>query len=353
MQTRTVLRATLAASTALALAACGGRGSGADDSDNGEAAAEGGGEESITLTIGHSQAATVPMNQGAERFKELVDEGSDGRITVEVYPAEELGSEPEMMEGLTMGNVRIAIVATAVAADTCPELGVYALPYILEGESDRDQYANLQELTGSDWNAGIVEACAEDTGYRVIDNAWWYGNRNLTTAGTEVSEPGDMSGLVIRTPPADLHTMAIQDFGAEAVPMPFSEVYSALDTGVIDGQENPISTIYQNALYEVQDNLTLTRHMTQNQTVLMDEEFFSGLSEEDQELILTSIRDAGEFQSDLQLTTNEEELELLREEGMNVVTPDIEPFRAATEASVDEHLSGLDMSRDQITELQN
>src|SRR5690606_125368 len=146
VQTTRALQVAVAASTALALTACGGRGSGQEDQGTAD-----GGAESYTLTIGHSQAATVPMNQGAERFKELVEEGSEGRITVEVYPAEELGSEAEMMEGLTMGNVRVAIVATAVAADTCPELGVYALPYILEGEGDRDQYENLQTLTQSDW----------------------------------------------------------------------------------------------------------------------------------------------------------------------------------------------------------
>lgn len=350
MTTKRLLTTAVALTAALTLAACGGRGSGADsggdDNGNGDSGQE------ITLTIGHSQAPTVPMNQGAERFKELVEEGSDGRITVEVYPAEELGSEPEMMEGLQMGNVRVAIVATAVAADTCAPLGVYALPYIIEGETDRDQYENLQTLTDSDWNQQLIDDCLDESGYLVIDNSWWYGNRNLTTS-TEVNTPDDMSGLIIRTPPADLHTMGIRDFGAEAVPMPFSEVYSALDTGVIDGQENPISTIYQNTLYEVQDYLALTRHMTQSQTVVMNGEFFDELTEEDQQLVLDSIREAGTFQSDLQLTTNEDELVLLEEEGMTVTTPDLAEFRAATDDSVDAHLEGLGMNRDEITSLQD
>lgn len=349
MRTRKLLLAATVTSTALVLAACGARGAGVD---TGEGSSDAAGE-SYTLTIGHSQAATVPMNEGALRFKEILEEESDGRITVEVYPAEELGSEPEMMEGLMMGNVHLAIVATAVAADTCPALGAYALPYIIEGETERDQYDNLKQLTDSDWNQQIIEECSEDAGYKVVDNSWWYGNRNVTTTKTEVNAPGDLSGLIIRTPPADLHTMGITDFGAEATPMPFSEVYSALDTGVIDGQENPISTIYQNTLYEVQDHLSLTQHMTQNQAVIMDSEFFDSLSTEDQELILTSIEDAGRHQSDLQLNQNEEQLEKLKEAGMAVTEPDLSAFRDATAASVDEHLESLDMARDQIVELQN
>lgn len=352
MTTKKMLTMGVALSAVLMLAACGGRGAGVESEDAGDGDDATGGGESIVLTIGHSQAPTVPMNEGAKRFKELVEDGSDGRITVEVYPAEELGSEPEMMEGLEMGNVRVAIVATAVAADTCAALGAYALPYILEGETDRDQYENLQTLTDSDWNAGIIDDCLAESGYRVIDNSWWYGNRNLTSS-TEVNSPEDMNGLIIRTPPADLHTMAILDFGAEAVPMPFSEVYSALDTGVIDGQENPISTIYQNTLFEVQDYLALTKHMTQSQTVMMNGEFFDELSDEDQQLVLDSIREAGVFQSDLQLTTNEEELELLKEEGMTVTEPDLAQFRAATEESVDAHLEELGMTRDEIVALQD
>lgn len=346
MHRRSVIIGAFIAAGAIALTGCAERGSGV--SGGGDDAAG----DSYTLTIGHSVAATAPVNLGSMRFKELVEEASDGRITVEVYPAEEIGSEPELMEGLSLGNVSIALVATAVAADTCPALGVYALPYILEGENDREQYESLRNLTGSEFNEAIIEECEASSGNLVIDNSWWYGNRNLTTGAREVNVPGDMSGLIIRTPPADLHTMAISAFGAETLPMPFSEVYTALDTGVIDGQENPISTIYQNALYEVQDHLSLTNHMTQNQTLVMNADFFRGLSEEDQDLILSAIDEAGQYQSDLQLTTNEEELELLRESGMVVTEPDLTPFKAAVEERVEQHLAGLDMTRADIVEMQ-
>lgn len=333
---------------ALALAGCAGRGAGTEG--GGDAAAEG---EEFTITLGHSVAASAPVNLGSLRFKEIVEEESDGRITVEVFPAEEIGSEPELVEGLTLGNVQIALVATALAADSCPSLGVYALPYIIQGDTDRDQYENLRKITESDFNQDLIDQCEQDTGLRVLDNSWWYGNRNLTTADREVNVPGDMAGLIIRTPPADLHTLAIQAFGAETLPMAFSEVYTALDTGVIDGQENPISTIYQNALFEVQDNLSLTRHMTQNQTLLMDAAWFDGLSEDDQELIQSAIDEAGQYQSDLQLTTNEEELEELRASGMTVTEPDLAPFRAAVEARVAEVLSDLGIDAQTIADLQS
>lgn len=348
MHRRTAIITALLAAGALVLTGCTDRGSGIPD--GGEPAGDS--EKSYTLTIGHSVAATAPVNLGAIKFKELVEEASEGRITVEVYPAEEIGSEPELMEGLALGNVSIALVATAVAADTCPALGVYALPYILEGDDDRAQYESLRKLTSSEFNQQIKDECEQSSGNIVIDNSWWYGNRNLTTGDREVKVPEDTRGLIIRTPPADLHTMAIKAFGAETMPMPFSEVYTALDTGVIDGQENPISTIYQNALYEVQDHLTLTRHMTQNQALLMNADFFHSLSEADQELILSAIDEAGQYQSDLQLTTNEKELELLRERGMNIVTPDIAPFKASVESAVEAHLAKLGLNRQQIVDMQ-
>lgn len=329
----------------LVLTGCAGRGAGVDDSAD---QADG---EKITITIRHSVAATAPVNLGSLRFKELVEEKSDGRITVEVFPAEEIGSEPELMEGLSLGNVQIALVATAVAADVCPELGIFALPYILEGDDDRAQYESLRKLTSSEWNQDAIAKCAEESGNLVVDNSWWYGNRNLTS-NVEVTEPGNLSGLIIRTPPADLHTLAIKAFGAEALPMPFSEVYTALDTGVIDGQENPISTIYQNAFFEVQDYLSLTKHMTQNQALVMNAEFFDGLSEDDQELVRSAIDEAGQYQSDLQLTTNEEELEELKAKGMTVVEPDLAPFRAAVEQPVTDFLAKLGVDLATIKDMQ-
>lgn len=329
---------------ALALTGCVDRGAGVESGGD-----EGG--DSFTITLGHSVAATAPVNLGSLRFKELVEERSDGRITVEVFPAEQIGSEPELMEGLSLGNVQIALVATAVAADVCPELGIFALPYIIEGDTDRDQYESLRNLAASDWNQETIAACAEETGNLVVDNSWWYGNRNLTS-NVAVNTPADLQGLIIRTPPADLHTLAIRAFGAEPLPMPFSEVYSALDTGVIDGQENPISTIYQNAFFEVQDNISLTKHMTQNQALVMNADFFNGMSAEDQELVRTAIDEAGQYQSDLQLTTNEEELEELRTEGMNVVEPDLAAFRAAVEQPVADFLANLGVDAATISELQ-
>jgi len=335
----------VASVAALTLTGCVDRGAGVD---GGGAAGDG---DSFTITIGHSVAATAPVNLGALRFKELVEESSDGRITVEVFPAEQIGSEPELMEGLSLGNVQIALVSTAVAADVCPEMGIYALPYILEGETDRDQYESLRKLTGSDWNQETIAACADATGNLVVDNSWWYGNRNLTS-NVAINAPADLQGLIIRTPPADLHTLAIRAFGAEPLPMAFSEVYSALDTGVIDGQENPISTIYQNAFFEVQDYISLTKHMTQNQALVMNAEYFEAMSAEDQELVRSAIDEAGQYQSDLQLTTNEEELEKLRDEGMNVVEPDLAPFRAAVVDAVADFLAGLNIEASTIKDLQ-
>jgi tripartite ATP-independent transporter DctP family solute receptor len=269
------------AALALALAACTSPESAASGPSSGD---------TYSLVIAHAGVTSEPVHAGAVKFAELVEEYSDGRITAEVFPDSQLGGAMDALEGLSLGTVHVTMVGGAEVADFCPAVGVYSLPYVLPGEGEAEQYDNLRRATDSDFNRELLDQCAAESDLRVIDNSWWYGNRH-TTSNRAIETPEDFRGLTIRTPAAELHTAALAAFGAQIVSM--APVYSARETGAIDGQENPASKPIQASLFEVQSHLNLTAHMAQNQNVTMSESFFSSLSEADQEIIRRAVDEAG------------------------------------------------------------
>jgi tripartite ATP-independent transporter DctP family solute receptor len=176
----------------------------------------------------------------------------------------------------------------------------------------------------------LTEELVASTGIRILDMGWVFGRRHLTTGETEVITPADMAGLKIRVQPTEIYLATIEAMGGNPTPMDFKEVYTSLQTGVIDGQENPINVIATRALYEVQDYLMLTGHITQNQTVIVNDQVFQALSPELQEVLVSATRDAGDYQNDLLEQKEAEQLELIKGNGMPVVEPDVEAFREAT-----------------------
>ncbi len=159
---------------------------------------------------------------------------------------------------------------------------------------------------------------------------WLFGQRHLTTRATPVRTPADMADLKIRVQPTEIYLATIEAMGGNPTPMDFKEVYTSLQTGVIDGQENPINVIATRALYEVQDYLMLTGHITQNQTVVINDQVFQSLSPELQEILVTATRDAGDYQNGVLEQQEAEQLEQIKASGMTIVEPDVEAFRVAT-----------------------
>ena len=126
------------------------------------------------------------------------------------------------------------------------------MPYVFKGNTDEEQYPVFLKLARGPIIKEIAEEASKKSGMRSLDMGWWYGTRNLTTKNKEVSKPEDIKGLKIRTVDSPIQKLAMQALGAAVTPMPFAELYSALQMGVVDGQENPINTIYVQKYYEVQ-----------------------------------------------------------------------------------------------------
>jgi tripartite ATP-independent transporter DctP family solute receptor len=288
------------------------------------ALAPAGAQAEQVLRFATLQGAGQPSYDGAVRLAELVAERSNGELKVELFADGQLGTEQESLEGVQFGTIDMFMGSTGAVGRFLPKLEAFAHPYVW-----RDLDHMLAVVRG-EIGEELTEELRAQTGIRILDMGWLFGRRHLTTRETPVQGPADMADLKIRVQPTEIYLATIEAMGGNPTPMDFKEVYTSLQTGVIDGQENPINVIATRALYEVQDYLMLTGHITQNQTVVVNDQVFSALSPELQEVLLSATRDAGDFQNELLEQEEAEQLELIKSKGMQIVEPDVEAFRAAT-----------------------
>lgn len=296
--------------------------------DTSSSAGEG---EALTIRVSHTIGADTPLDQGAHKFKNLVEEASDGDISVSVYPSGQLGTESETISQLRSGDLEVVLASPALISNYHIDASVFGLPYVIEGDNENDQYENLSKLNESDVVMDLNERISDEQNLRILDWSWWYGNRHVTNSVRPIESAADLEGLQIRTPDADIHFAALQALGISPTPMSFGEVYMALQTGAIDGQENPVEVIESSGFYEAQDHLAMTGHLTQGEVFIFSEQVWETLSEDQQEMISEAALEAGRYQSDIALTENSDALSRLQDEhGMEVTYPDLDELREAT-----------------------
>jgi tripartite ATP-independent transporter DctP family solute receptor len=276
------------------------------------------------LRLATLQGEGQPSYAGVKKLAELVDERSNGELKVEVFGDGQLGTEQESVEGVQFGTIDMFMGSTGSVGRFLPKLEAFAHPYVW-----RDLDHMLAVVRGEIGDE-LTEELVTGTGIRIVDMGWLFGRRHLTTRQTEVMTPDDMAGLKIRVQPTEIYLATIEAMGGNPTPMDFKEVYTSLQTGVIDGQENPINVIATRALYEVQDYMMLTGHITQNQTIVINDQVFQSLAPELQEILVNATRDAGDYQNGLLEQQEAEQLELIKANGMQIVEPDVEAFREAT-----------------------
>jgi len=251
-----------AGAAAVTLGACGGN-------DGGDGA---GGGDSLTLTLGHAGSMSDTRQWAAERFAELAEERSDGRITVDVHADATLGTWEEMMDGLQLGTVDI-VVESILATEAYTDLAaVETAPFLYDSD---EQFFAVWE---GDLGAEIKDAITADSGYQLIGDMF-RGSRQLSTKNP-VTSLANLQGLTIRTPSAQTMVDTWNTLGARAEALPFSEVYSALESGVLDAQENPLDLFLHNSFYEVNPHVTDTRHMFANYHFIFWDETFAGYADD-------------------------------------------------------------------------
>ena len=276
-------------------------------------------------------SADTPRVLAAIIFKAFVENWSNGNVLVENFPEGQLGGDRDAIEGVKLGTIQMTCASAGIYATLAPKLGVTSLPYVFKN------FEEVWAFLDSDINKQI-DATLIPEGLRILgyfDN----GFRCLTNSKRPINTVEDVKGLKIRTPENPVLLATINQLGASASPLPWPELYMALQQGAFDGQENPIPLIYTSKLYEVQKYLAIDNHVFDAMPVTINEKFWQGLTEKEQEIVQLAMDYAVLFNRNLVKQRTEQNVALLQAAGMEVTFPDLGPFVQATKSVADEYVN--------------
>lgn len=280
-----------------------------------------GAKAQTTLKWAHVYEVNEPYHSWALWAAEEIKKRTDGRYAIEVYPASSLGKESDINEGLGLGTVDIIYTGQLFAGRFYGPIAIGGAPYMF-----RD-FEHWKKYRDSDLFAELARGYEEETGNHVVALTY-YGERQ-TTSNKPIRTPEDMKGLKIRVPDAPLYKMFPEAVGANATPIAFAEVYLALQTGTVDAQENPLPTIQAKKFYEVQKYISLTGHITDSLLTIVSGQTWSSLDDADKEIFTTVLKEAADKCTQDIVKLQKELTNWFREQGIEVIEVDKEPFRQA------------------------
>ncbi|PMR71102.1 TRAP transporter substrate-binding protein [Halomonas heilongjiangensis] len=262
------------------------------------------------LKLAHAAPDSDTQQAAAERFAELVEERTNGEVTIKIFGNGVLGGDQQMISGVRSGTIDIEMSGNPNFAGLEPALGAFDLPYIF---ADREQAYRV--LDGEVGQRALD--LLEDDGLKGLA-FWEVGFRAMTNSKRPIKTPDDVKGLVMRTNSNKSLIEAFSLLGANPVPMPIGELYTALETGTVDAQDHPIGIVWSAGFHEVQDYLSLTNQAYTSLIMVMNEGKFDSLSPEYQQALVESAREAGAYQRELNLENEQQIIATLRENGMQV-----------------------------------
>jgi tripartite ATP-independent transporter DctP family solute receptor len=277
----------------------------------------------LKINFAHPLPPAHPNHLAAVKFAELVGKNSNGDIKVEVYPANQLGNAKQQVEGVMLGSIKIALVSPARIGLFQPEFAILECPYLF-----RD-IEHLQKVLRGEIGQDLSGKLEKNRGLKIVALDWLYGTRHVTTEKTPIKNPSDLKGLLIRAPELPVYMETIKAMGATPAPVNFSDLYMALKQGTVDGQENPVATIYTYKYYEAQKYLNLTAHMIRNVVLFTNAGWYNNLPENTRKIIENAMAEATDFNNKLIVEEEADFTKKLQAEGMVVVESDVDAFRKA------------------------
>jgi tripartite ATP-independent transporter DctP family solute receptor len=274
--------------------------------------------------LGYVPTEDHPVGQASRHFAQLVEEKTGGRIKIETFGNGVLGSEPDMQASVQAGFIDIMVGPTPNLVGVVPEFMIFDLPFfykdfaavdaVMDGEVGERLFSLLQEKTG------------------IVGLAWWdNGFRHMTNAIRPVNAVEDMAGLNIRVIPNPLFIATWTALGTNPTPLPWPELYAALENRAVDGQETPYALIYTARFYEVQSHLAKTGHVYTPFVLLASQKWFGSLSEEDKALVLEAARESAAFQREISRKSAEDLEQELIAKGFKITQPTPEAMDAMRE----------------------
>jgi tripartite ATP-independent transporter DctP family solute receptor len=283
----------------------------------------------IKLTLAHNSAPSSPKGMGADKFAELIAAKSSGRITVNVAPSEQLGNENTNIGALRTGTLDLGSLGQGALLSVAPEVAALGLPFLFS--TLPDAWATLDGPVGQDLAKRLESK-------NLVFLGWWCnGIRQTTNSKRAITKPDDLKGLKIRTPLDPATVDMFSAMGANPQQISWGEVYLALQSGVVDGQENPLANIHSAKLYEVQKYVSFTNHKYEAAALIMSTAAWGRLSEADRKMFREAAAEAGAYErkvmaeSEVQMIAEFKKMPSIE---MNAV--DTAPFKKATEVVWDQ-----------------
>lgn len=283
------------------------------------------GEEAQVWKFAHSGFEGDPLYEYGEFLKAAIEEEFDN-VTVEIYPAEQLGNDDERFELAQSGGVEIAMVASCFVGNTIPEAEVFGLSYMIP----HDEEAANKILSEGKAITKLNEKMY-DLGVTAMD--WFYEDWNCWSSNKPIRKLEDMKGLKMRCMNTSMDIANLKGTGAIPTPITFSEVYSALQLGTVEGQGNPLATMVSKKFYEVQDYVVLSYHENVVDGMVCNNAFYEGLTADEQAKLQACFKKANEQASEVRIKMSEDALQVMKDAGVEIIElsdEEMEKFKATS-----------------------
>jgi TRAP-type transport system periplasmic protein len=289
-------------------------------------------QSAIKLTLGHGAAPGNPRHEASVKFADTVKAKTNGRIEIQVAHSAQLGDDAAMVTALRSGTLDISANSQGAVSSVVPEYGALGLPFLFG-----DITKAWQMLDGP-----IGKELAEKSAAKgmVVLGYWDNGIRHISNSKRPIKTPADVKGLKLRTPPDAVTVDIVQALGGDAQQIKFSELYVALQQGVVDGQENPLTNIASAKLYEVQKYISLTGHKYESTPFLMGKRAWDKLSAADQKVFMEAAAEATQLQRKMNKEADDKLVAEIKAKGVQIDTVDRAPFVTATKPVYDKWSSG-------------
>ena len=299
--------------------------------------------EPIVLKFGHVGKPGSLFSASVEEFAKRANAKLGDKAVVQVFGSSQLGKDKELLQKLKLGQITFSL-PSSVMSSVSDEFGIFEMPYIIK---DREHMKKVQGAMGDD----VFQKAANAKGYQII-SYWENGFRNITNNTRPVNKPEDLKGIKLRTPKGAWRVKMFKLYGANPTPMAFSEVFTALKTGVIDGQENPYAQIWSAKFQEVQKYLSITGHVYTPAYVLVSEKHFAELPEDIQQILIETAEETQDYVYELAAQLETDLLAKLIDGGITVNTADKDAFIAASKPIYEEFAATVDGGADLIATVQ-
>ncbi|MBZ4654454.1 MAG: putative 2,3-diketo-L-gulonate-binding periplasmic protein YiaO [Peptococcaceae bacterium] len=266
----------------------------------------------ITLKLGHPYDEKQPLHQASVKFAEIVSQKTKGNVEIKIFPNNTLGSSRDLAEGVQLGTVDMALIPTTNVAAFYKPIDIFYFPFIFRDKE------HAYKVCDGPVGQKLFEGLRKEKGMRTLA-VYESGFRQITNSKKPIRTPEDFSGIKMRVTDSPINLATFKALGANATPMALSEVFTALQQGTVDGQDNPIGNVYSFRYYEVQKYLTLTGHQWAGIMVLVSEKVWSKIPADYQKIIQDAAKESEAWQR-VEINKKEGEfLDTMKKAGLQVI----------------------------------